>query len=112
MLRPMSKSIRFKDHRAEQELFEQRALVAAVVMVLALGGVMADRADRAGDGGVGIEARLAVAVLRPAGKAPPKERTPARAVKTPTTRTAKGTTTLRSQKTEFSSAVRAAVRPG
>src|ERR1044072_1653738 len=41
MLRPMSKSIRLKDHRAEQELFEQRALVAAVVMVLALGGVMA-----------------------------------------------------------------------
>lgn len=37
----MSKSIRFKDHRAEQELFEQRALVAAVVMVLALGGVIA-----------------------------------------------------------------------
>lgn len=37
----MSTSIRLKDHRAEQELFEQRAVVAAVVMVLALGGVMA-----------------------------------------------------------------------
>ena len=37
----MSKSIRLKDHRAEQELFEQGAFVAAVVMVLALGGVVA-----------------------------------------------------------------------
>lgn len=37
----MSKSIRLKDHRAEQELFEGRALVAAVVMVLALGAVIA-----------------------------------------------------------------------
>ncbi|MFC4312575.1 penicillin-binding protein 2 [Steroidobacter flavus] len=37
----MSKSIRFKDHRAEQELFEQRALLAAVCMVLALGAVIA-----------------------------------------------------------------------
>ncbi|MBM0104780.1 penicillin-binding protein 2 [Steroidobacter sp. S1-65] len=37
----MSKSIRLKDHRAEQELFEGRALFAAVVMVLALGTVIA-----------------------------------------------------------------------
>lgn len=37
----MSKSIRLKDHRAEQELFEQRAFIAAVVMVLALGSVIA-----------------------------------------------------------------------
>ena len=36
----MSKSIRLKDHRAEQELFESRALFAAVVMVLALGAVI------------------------------------------------------------------------
>lgn len=37
----MSKSIPLKDHRAEQELFEQRALIAAIVMVLALGLVIA-----------------------------------------------------------------------
>jgi penicillin-binding protein 2 len=37
----MSKSIRFKDHRAEQELFEQRALLAAILMALALGAVIA-----------------------------------------------------------------------
>lgn len=37
----MSKAIRLKDHRAEQELFEARALFAAVVMVLALGAVIA-----------------------------------------------------------------------
>ncbi|HEY0680780.1 MAG TPA: penicillin-binding protein 2 [Steroidobacter sp.] len=37
----MSKSIRLKDHRAEQELFEQRALFAAVLMVIALGAVIA-----------------------------------------------------------------------
>lgn len=37
----MSKSIRLKDHRAEQELFEQRVLVAAILMVLALGAVIA-----------------------------------------------------------------------
>jgi penicillin-binding protein 2 len=37
----MSKSIRLKDHRGEQELFEQRAMFAAIVMVLALGAVIA-----------------------------------------------------------------------
>lgn len=37
----MSKSIRLKDHRAEQELFEQRVLFAAIFMVLALGAVIA-----------------------------------------------------------------------
>lgn len=37
----MSKSIRLKDHRAEQELFEQRVLVAAILMMLALGAVIA-----------------------------------------------------------------------
>lgn len=37
----MSQSIRFKDQRAEQELFQQRALAAGVVMVLALGVVVA-----------------------------------------------------------------------
>ena len=36
----MDKSIRLKDHRAEQELFERRALVAAILMVLALGAVI------------------------------------------------------------------------
>lgn len=37
----MSKSIRLKDHRAEQDLFQQRAIVAGIVMVLALGAVIA-----------------------------------------------------------------------
>ena len=37
----MSRSVRIKDHHAEQQLFEQRALVAAIVMLLALGSVIA-----------------------------------------------------------------------
>src|SRR5688572_21457362 len=37
----MSKSIRLKDQRAEQDLFQQRAIVAGIVMVLALGAVIA-----------------------------------------------------------------------
>lgn len=37
----MSTSIRFKDHRAEQALFQQRAVFAGIVMVLALGAVIA-----------------------------------------------------------------------
>jgi len=36
----MSQSIRFKDHRAEQELFQQRALLAGIFMVLGLGAVV------------------------------------------------------------------------
>jgi penicillin-binding protein 2 len=36
----MVRSVRIKDHHAEQRLFEQRALVAAVVMLLALGSVI------------------------------------------------------------------------
>lgn len=36
----METSIRLKDHRAEQELFERRALIAAILMVLALGAVI------------------------------------------------------------------------
>ena len=34
-------SVRIKDHHAEKRLFEQRAIAAAVIMVLALGAVMA-----------------------------------------------------------------------
>jgi penicillin-binding protein 2 len=37
----MARSVRIKDHHAEQLLFEQRAIVAAVVMLLALGCVIA-----------------------------------------------------------------------
>lgn len=36
-----SGSIRLKDLRAEQELFEQRAMIAAIIMMLALGAVIA-----------------------------------------------------------------------
>jgi len=36
----MSRSVRIKDHHAEQRLFEQRAMVAAVLMVLAMGLVI------------------------------------------------------------------------
>ena len=36
----MPRSDRIKDHHAEQQLFEQRALVAAVLMLLALGSVI------------------------------------------------------------------------
>lgn len=36
----MVRSVRIKDHHAEQRLFEQRAAVAAVVMLLALGSVI------------------------------------------------------------------------
>lgn len=36
----MTNSIRLKDHRAEQQLFQQRAMVAGIVMVLALGAVI------------------------------------------------------------------------
>src|SRR5918995_3397688 len=34
-------TVRIKDHHAEQRLFEQRAVTAAVIMVLALGAVIA-----------------------------------------------------------------------
>jgi penicillin-binding protein 2 len=37
----MSSSSRIKDHHAEQRLFEQRAVTAAVIMLLALGSVIA-----------------------------------------------------------------------
>ncbi|WP_116810004.1 penicillin-binding protein 2 [Steroidobacter cummioxidans] len=37
----MHSSIRLKDLRAEQELFEQRAMIAAIIMTLALGAVIA-----------------------------------------------------------------------
>lgn len=37
----MPRSVRIKDHHAEQQLFEQRAVVAAVVMLIALGMVIA-----------------------------------------------------------------------
>jgi penicillin-binding protein 2 len=37
----MSRSVRIKDHHAEQRLFEGRAIAAAVIMVLALGSVIA-----------------------------------------------------------------------
>jgi penicillin-binding protein 2 len=37
----MSLSVRIKDHHAEQHLFEQRAVVAAVIMLVALGSVIA-----------------------------------------------------------------------
>jgi penicillin-binding protein 2 len=36
----MSRSVRIKDHHAEQRLFEQRAVVAAVIMLIALGMVI------------------------------------------------------------------------
>ncbi len=37
----MSRSVRIKDHHAEQRLFEGRALAAAVIMLIALGSVIA-----------------------------------------------------------------------
>lgn len=37
----MVRSVRIKDHHAELQLFEQRALIAAVIMVIALGAVIA-----------------------------------------------------------------------
>jgi penicillin-binding protein 2 len=37
----MARSVRIKDHHAEQQLFEQRAIVAAIIMLLALGSVIA-----------------------------------------------------------------------
>ncbi|HKR34768.1 MAG TPA: penicillin-binding protein 2 [Steroidobacteraceae bacterium] len=37
----MSRSVRIKDHHAEQRLFEGRAIAAAVIMVVALGSVIA-----------------------------------------------------------------------
>lgn len=37
----MQRSVRIKDHHAEQQLFEQRAVVAAIVMLIALGMVIA-----------------------------------------------------------------------
>ncbi|MGH8175915.1 MAG: penicillin-binding protein 2 [Steroidobacter sp.] len=37
----MLRSVRIKDHHAEQRLFEQRAVVAAVIMLIALGSVIA-----------------------------------------------------------------------
>jgi penicillin-binding protein 2 len=37
----MARSVRIKDHHAEQLLFEQRAIVAAVIMLIALGSVIA-----------------------------------------------------------------------
>lgn len=37
----MSRSVRIKDHHAEQRLFEGRAIAAAVIMVIALGSVFA-----------------------------------------------------------------------
>ena len=37
----MARSVRIKDHHAEVQLFESRALIAAVLMLLALGGVIA-----------------------------------------------------------------------
>jgi penicillin-binding protein 2 len=37
----MSRSVRIKDHHAEQRLFEGRAIAAAVIMVIALGSVIA-----------------------------------------------------------------------
>ena len=36
----MNRSVRIKDHHAEAQLFEQRAVVAAVIMVIALGMVI------------------------------------------------------------------------
>ena len=37
----MSRSVRIKDHHAEQRLFEGRAVAAAVIMLVALGSVIA-----------------------------------------------------------------------
>jgi len=37
----MNRSVRIKDHHAEQQLFEGRAIAAAVIMVIALGSVIA-----------------------------------------------------------------------
>jgi penicillin-binding protein 2 len=37
----MSRSVRIKDHHAEQRLFEGRAAAAAVIMLVALGSVIA-----------------------------------------------------------------------
>ena len=37
----MSRSVRIKDHHSEQRLFEGRAIAAAVIMVIALGSVIA-----------------------------------------------------------------------
>ena len=37
----MSRSVRIKDHHGEQQLFEGRAIAAAVIMVIALGSVIA-----------------------------------------------------------------------
>src|SRR5688500_20267676 len=37
----MASPVRIKDHNAESRLFEQRAIAAAVIMVLALGAVIA-----------------------------------------------------------------------
>ena len=37
----MSRSVRIKDHHAEQRLFEGRAIAAAVIMLIALGSVIA-----------------------------------------------------------------------
>ncbi len=37
----MARSVRIKDHHAEQRLFERRAIAAAVIMLLALGSVIA-----------------------------------------------------------------------
>jgi penicillin-binding protein 2 len=37
----MSRSVRIKDHHSEQQLFEGRAIAAAVIMVIALGSVIA-----------------------------------------------------------------------
>src|SRR5688572_13061711 len=37
----MSRSVRIKDHHAEQRLFEGRAVAAAVIMLVALGAVIA-----------------------------------------------------------------------
>jgi penicillin-binding protein 2 len=37
----MPRSVRIKDHHAEQQLFEQRAVVAAMIMLIALGMVIA-----------------------------------------------------------------------
>lgn len=36
----MARSVRIKDHHAEQQLFEQRAAIAAVIMIIALGMVI------------------------------------------------------------------------
>ena len=37
----MARSVRIKDHHAEQRLFEGRAIAAAVIMLVALGSVIA-----------------------------------------------------------------------